>query len=222
MRVAACNRLGLTALAALLLVTAVTSSRAGAQDGSAIFDLAKRTARMQAMPGDRVQVQVFGEPTLSGVATLDEQGRVTLPRIGTLTASQMAIADLRDTVRARLAAVLRDPIIDVSVLRRIVVSGEVIKPGVYFADLTSSVAEMIAQSGGLKETAKGNHVDLIRGLDRHRIEHWESDLSPAADLRSGDQINVGRQSWLELNIIPFAGTSMAAVSLLISLRQFIK
>jgi hypothetical protein len=215
------ERLGLGPLA-LLCFVAVISTSARAQDGSAIVDLAKRTARMEAMPGDRVAIQVFGEPGLSGTATLDEQGRVTLPRIGTLYAGRMAIADLRDTVRARLAAIVRDPVIDVSVLRRIVVSGEVIKPGVYFADLTSSVAEMIAQSGGLKETAKANHVDLIRGLDRHRIENWESDLSPAADLHSGDQINVGRQSWLELNIIPFAGTSMAAVSLLISVRQFIK
>ncbi|HEY6220426.1 MAG TPA: SLBB domain-containing protein, partial [Gemmatimonadaceae bacterium] len=118
--------------------------------------------------------------------------------------------------------VLRDPIIDVAVLRRVVVAGEVVKPGVYFADLTSTIGEMVAQAGGLKETAKSNQVFLVRGENRRRIERWETDNSPESDLHSGDQIFVGRQSWLQLNIIPFAGTSMAIVSLLLSVRQAIK
>ena len=206
----------------LVSLMLVHGAAAFCQDGSAVFELAKRTARMQARPGDRVLVQVFGDPTLSGSPTLDEQGRVTLPRIGTLQASTMTIAELRDTVRMRLTAVLRDPIIDVAVLRRIVVAGEVVKPGVYFADLTSTIGEMVAQAGGLKETAKSNQVFLVRGENRRRIERWETDNSPESDLHSGDQIFVGRQSWLQLNIIPFAGTSMAIVSLLLSVRQAIK
>jgi polysaccharide export outer membrane protein len=177
---------------------------------------------MQPRPGDRVMVQVYGEPTLTGVATLDEKGRITLPRIGMIQASAMTIADLRDTVRTRLAGILRDPAIEVSVLRRVVVSGEVMKPGVYYADLASTFGEMIAQAGGLKETAKSNRVYLIRGSDRIRIDHWESDMSPSSDLHSGDRILVARQSWLQLNIIPFAGTSMAVVSLIMSITQSLK
>jgi hypothetical protein len=38
-------------------------------------------------------------------------------------------------------------------------------------------------------------------------------------LRSGDQILVGRRSWLELNIIPVASFSLALASFLLSLRK---
>lgn len=190
----------------------------GAQSASGT-DIASRAALMRARTGDRVVVHVYGDPTLSDAATLDEKGRIMLPRIGMIQADAMTIAALRDTVRARLSAVLRDPAIEVSVLRRVIVSGEVIKPGVYYADLTSTLAELVAQSGGLKETAKASKVYLIRDGQRRRIKGWESDQSEAADIHSGDQILVGRMRWLELNIIPFASVSTAIVSLIISLRR---
>lgn len=182
-------------------------------------DLARRVSEMHGRPGDKVVVHVYGDPTLSDAATLDEKGRIMLPRIGMIQADAMPIAALRDTVRARLMAVLRDPAIEVSVLRRVIVTGEVIKPGVYYAELTSTLAEMVAQAGGLKETAKASKVYVVRNAERRRIDHWETDRSPTADLQSGDQIIVGRMRWLELNIIPFASVSTAIVSLIISLRR---
>ena len=191
----------------------------GAARAQSSVDLASRAALTHATSGDRVALHVYGDPSLSDIATLDEKGRIVLPRIGMIQANAFSIADLRDTIRERMSAVLRDPTIEVSVLRRIIVSGEVNKPGVYYADLTSSLGEVVAQSGGLKETANANDVSLIRGSAKTHIQRWESDQSPSADLRSGDQILVGRQSWIQLNIISFASVSTAIVSLIISLRR---
>jgi polysaccharide export outer membrane protein len=198
-------------------MVATLATTAWAQS-SAEPDIATRSARMRARPGDRVAVHVYGDPTFSDAATLDEKGRIMLPRIGMIQADAMSIAELRDTVRARLSTILRDPAIEVAVLRRIVVSGEVMKPGVYYAELTTSIGEMVAQAGGLRETGSSSKVDLLRGSERRRIVQWESDQSPSADLRSGDQILVGRQSWIALNIIPFASVTLAVASLVISLH----
>src|SRR5438046_7987899 len=153
----------LSRLPLLSLLTAILNAAgAQAQATSAVADMATRVAQMRAQTGDRVTVHVFGEPTLTDASTVDEKGRIALPRIGLIQAGAMSIADLRDTIRARLSSdVLKDPPIEVSVLRRIVVSGEVMRPGVYFADLTSSIGEMIAQAGGLKETAKASKVFLL-------------------------------------------------------------
>jgi protein involved in polysaccharide export with SLBB domain len=205
-----------------LLVATLSGSRAQAQEPSAVSEMAVRAAQLRAQTGDRVAVHVYGEPTLTDASTVDEKGRVSLPSIGLIQANAMTIADLRDTIRARLSTVRKDPTIEVSVFRRVLVSGEVIRPGVYFADLPSSIGEMVAQAGGLKETAKASKVYVVRGSERRRIEEWQTDRSPAADLRSGDQIVVGRMSWLELNIIPFAGTAMAVVSLIITVKQSLK
>ena len=211
----AIKRLPQLSLSCLLLI----GPAANAQDSATGSDVASRAAQMRPRPGDKVAVHVYGDPTLSDAATLDEKGRIMLPRIGLIQADALPIAALRDTVRARLSTIVKDPAIEVSVLRRVIVSGEVMKPGVYYADLTTSLGEMVSIAGGLKETANSGKVYLLHGSSRNRIADWESNQSPAADLHSGDQILVARQSWLELNIIPFAGVSTAIVSLIISLRR---
>src|SRR4051812_26374064 len=88
-----------------LLAAGLLAANADAQDASTLLDLATRAAGMKARPGDRVAVHVYGEPSLSDAATLDEMGRITLPRVGLIQAGAMTIAELRDTVRARLSAV---------------------------------------------------------------------------------------------------------------------
>lgn len=202
------------------LVAGLISSIAPAGVASAQeMDPVSRAASSRPRPGDRVVVHVYGEPHLSDAATLDERGRIMLPRIGLIQADAFTIAALRDTVRARMGAFLREPAVEVSVLRRIVVNGEVTRPGVYFVDLTARMSEAIAQAGGLRETAKSSKVFLVRGTERTRIADWQSDQSATADLRSGDQIVVGRQSWLALNIIPVVGVSTSVVALIISLRR---
>lgn len=186
---------------------------------STLGDLAQRAAALKPVPGDRVVMTTYGDPSMNGISIVDEQGRIMLPRIGMIQASAFTAAALRDTIRARATAVLREPTVDVTVQRRVIVSGEVLKPGVYYADLTSSFGEMIAQAGGLRETGNAGKVYLVRGGTPTKIEDWAADQSPSTDLHSGDQILVGRKSWFALNIIPFASLSMSAISLLIYIKQ---
>jgi hypothetical protein len=85
--------------------------------------------------------------------------------------------------------------------------------------MTTTTAELVAQAGGLRETANPKKVYRLRGPERTPLPNWQGDQSPESDLHSGDQISVGRQSWLQLNIIPFASLTLAAVSLVITLRH---
>lgn len=156
---------------------------------------------------------------MSDVVSVDELGRITLPRIGTIQADAMALGELRDTVRNRLSKFLNSPAVDVAVLRRVVVGGEVIRPGVYYAELTTSVSEMVAQAGGLRESGNPGNVSIIRAGKRIPIPQWESNMTPDADLLSGDQVLVGRKSWLALNVIPVVSVSTSVVALIISLRR---
>src|SRR5437870_5622498 len=100
------GRLAIRLSLLILLWLAPASALAVARGQSATGDLASRAAMMRAMPGDKVALHVYGDPSLSDMATLDEKGRIMLPRIGLLQADAMTIAELRDTVRARLSAIL--------------------------------------------------------------------------------------------------------------------
>jgi protein involved in polysaccharide export with SLBB domain len=201
---------------AMVIAPGIVAAQANATDP------ATRAAMMRGRPGDRVVVRVYGEPTLSGEATFDERGRIMLPRIGLIQADALPIAELRDTIRSRMATFLREPAVEVSVLRRIIVNGEVARSGVYYVELTATVAEAIAQAGGLKETAHPSKVYLVRGATRAKIENWQENDSPAADMTSGDQIVVGRRSWLALNIIPVVGVATSVVALIISIQTLRK
>jgi polysaccharide export outer membrane protein len=210
----------LSRLACLAVAMALAATPASGQ--STLGDLAQRAAALRPVPGDRVLMTTYGDPSMNGASIVDERGRIMLPRVGMIQADAFTAAALRDTIRARATLVLREPTVDVTVQRRIIVSGEVLKPGVYYADLTSSFGEMVAQAGGLRETGNPGKVYLVRGSTQTKINDWASDQSPNTDLHSGDQILVGRKSWMELNIIPFASLTMSAISLAVYIREALK
>jgi polysaccharide export outer membrane protein len=206
-------------LISVAFAAAVAAAPLGAQDGPGSSDQAARAALLHPRPGDRVVLKVYGDPTLSDGATVDELGRITLPKIGTIQADRFTAAGLRDTIRARMSTYVVNPAIEVGVMRRVVVSGEVARPGVYFAELTTSLGELVAQAGGLRESGHPSKVYVVRGGERIKVDNWQADRSPASDLRSGDQVLVGRRSWLALNIIPVVSVGTSVVALTISLLR---
>src|SRR4051794_20901895 len=108
-------------------LVSIAVSASIAQGQSTLGELAQRAAMLKPMPGDRVVLHVYGEPSMSDIATLDERGRITLPRIGTIQADAYPAGILRDTIRARESKILQEAAVEVTVLRRIIVSGEVMK-----------------------------------------------------------------------------------------------
>src|SRR4051794_14251338 len=90
----------------LIAVAMIVPSIASAQD-SGNLDQAERASRMRPRVGDRVVLKVAGEPTLSDVATVDETGRIALPKIGLIQADAMPVPTLRDTIRTKIESYVR-------------------------------------------------------------------------------------------------------------------
>lgn len=174
----------------------------------------QRAGRALVEPGDRIVVKVFREPTLSDALTVDPRGDVVVPKVGTVRVAGSSILAVQDTLRARFAAFLRQPAVEVNVLRRIIVNGEVPKPGVYYVDIgTATIRDAVALAGGVSPFGHSSRVSIVRDGRRIDVDDWERSELPAADLRSGDQVFVGRRSWLALNL----GTVVGAVGLLSSI-----
>jgi protein involved in polysaccharide export with SLBB domain len=177
-------------------------ARVSAQPDDTIPDFVLRAVTAHPRPGDRVWFHVWREPKLSDTVMVDERGDVMLPKVGIVNASALTIGALRDTVRARIAEFLRDSPIELVVLRRVVVNGEVARPNVYYVDVTTTVRDVIARAGGLNEAGNTNNVVVIRDGQRIPVHDWQRDRSTNSDLRSGDQVVVGRKSWLSMNMLP--------------------
>src|SRR5687768_4276932 len=133
---------------------------ASGQDG--IEGAAQRAALTRARPGDQIALNFFRDRELNANVNVNERGEAAFPKIGVLQVSQMTIAQLQDTLRARYGEFLRLPELEVAVLRRVVVNGEVRVPNVYMVDGASTVRDVIARAGGVIETGNRNNVSIIR------------------------------------------------------------
>jgi protein involved in polysaccharide export with SLBB domain len=182
-----------------------------------IPDFVRRAASAHPQPGDRVWFHVWREPKLSDTVMVDERGDVMLPKVGIVNASALTIGAFRDTVRARIAEFLRDSPIELVVLRRVAVNGEVAKPNVYYVDVTTTVRDLIARAGGVTDVGNANNVVVIRDGQRILVRDWQRDRSESSDLRSGDQVIVARKSWLSMNVLPALSVMTGVVSLVIVL-----
>lgn len=161
----------------------------------------ERVAAARPQVGDRIAVHVVGEPYLSDTVTITERGDAPFAKIGTIHVTDLSVSAIKDTLNARYAVFLRTPAIEISVLRRIAVQGEVYRPNVYFIDLATTLSEVIARAGGPNEAANRGDIAIIRQGQRIHVPNWQSNESVASDLKSGDQVVVGRKSWLALNLI---------------------
>ena len=174
-----------------------------------------------AQTGDQIVIRVwpqsaFGPPLTTSV---DQSGSIVVPPAGAIPVITIPINLLRDTVRTRLAKYIREPEVELNVLRRVTVNGAVLKPDIYYVDVAATLRDVIARAGGVNEVGSASKVSIIRNGSIMRVPGWESDTSQASVLRSGDQVIVGRRSWLAINIIPVVSLGLATASFLLSLRK---
>jgi len=172
-----------------------------------------------AEPGDHLTLKVWDELLMSGDLVVSPDGSVALPKAGLLHVSDIPVTQLRDSIQHRLAGFLRDPSVDVTVEKRVIVNGAVTRSGMYFVPLGATVRDAIAEAGGINEAGSGNKVAVIRDGLTHPVEDWEHNDSPIVRLESGDQVVVGRRSWLELNVLSVASLSLVVASFILSLRK---
>lgn len=190
------------------------SVRAEGQTAAAAESTSDDSAR--ARPGDRVVLKIWNEPEMSDTFVVAQSGNVILPRLGSTRIDGIPIYELEDSLRTLFATYLRNPSVEVVMLRRISVLGEVREPGIYLADLTMGLPELIARAGGPTENGDARRVTVLRGTERLEFSgRRQMDLF-AAELHSGDQVIVSRKNFLVRN--PWAAVS-TAFTLVTLIRQ---
>lgn len=183
-------------LALIVSISAVLPVGGHAQEQSAP---AADRAEVVVRPGDRVRLKVWREPDLSGEFAVDEDGVVVLPKIGPVEVQKLSTDSLRALLVARYSSSLRNPAVEVTVLRRVNVLGAVRNPGLYHVDLTTTVADVLAMAGGVSSEGNQNRIELVRAGKRQPVRlSGESRLADSPIL-SGDQLLVAHRNWFERN-----------------------
>lgn len=150
-------------------------------------------------PGDAVRLRVWREPDLSGDFPVNESGIVVLPKLGPRRVATEHPDSLKQWILASYSEVLRNPSVEVLLVRRIQVLGAVRNPGLYPVDPTMTVADAIALAGGTTPQGRSNAVELRRQGQRVPGKLAGRLLIGESPIRSGDQIFVPERSWVSRN-----------------------
>ena len=201
------------ALTAILLVLAPAHA-AQPEDAGNSGGTGAETYRIGA--SDTLNIDVRGEPRLSGPYAVRPDGDITLPLAGDVAASGTTPEALADVLEKRLAAYIMDPMVTVTVTgatgtfaSRIRIIGSGVPPrSLPYREGMTALDAVISALGGLPETAAGNSAYLLRRVegaeDRDRMPLALDDLLA----RTGEVANPELQPG-DVMVIPegfFAGT----------------
>ncbi len=183
-------------LAVLLALAAGCGTDGGISAANPQIPVPVSTAQLR--PGDSLTIALLGvpDPTTNAVQ-IDDQGLISLPFIGAITAAGMSTAELSQRVRETYVAKKIYTVVDVSVSvteRYVYVGGEVQHPGriVWTPDLTA--AKAIQSAGGFSLYAKETAVNLVRDNKAYSIDVKLAQKNPAQDprLMPGDSLQISR------------------------------
>ena len=164
------------------------------------------------LPGDRIGIRAWTAREMDGPYDVDELGDVILPRLGRVAVGGLTASQVRDSLQRSYGEFLRGTTVEVRVLRRIGVGGEVRVPALYWVDSTVSLRDAIAMAGGLSPMGDPGRVLLLRPGARMTIdlEAVSSDLPTA--LLSGDQVVVPLRSWFSRNTPLVVSASVSLIT----------
>ena len=126
------------------------------------------------IPGDKLQVRVYQEDTLSGTFQVQTDGNIDFPLIGLVKAQGLTVPELASFMTGRLGERhLRNPDVQVAIFeaapRTITVDGAVKNPGVLAVSGTTTLLRAVALAQGTSENADASKVIVFRQLQGQRM-----------------------------------------------------
>ena len=153
-------------------------------------------------PFDKLAINVFGAPDLSGTFQVDAAGGLSMPLIGNVSAVGSTPAELSADIATRLrGAYVRNPQVSVNLEETtsqvFTVDGQVTQPGSYPVVGNMSLMRAVATAKGASEFARLQDVVVFRTVDRkpmaalYNLAAIRRGLYPDPKIYANDVIIVG-------------------------------
>ena len=130
-------------------------------------------------PGDRIQVEVFGRPDLSGIYTIRNSGSLSLPIAGQISASNLTLNELETEIGNKYSVLMKsesgpDQAISVNIEivmhRPFYIMGDVSRPGSYEYKDRLTVVRAVAIAGGYASSGPGARVNETRARESMNVQ----------------------------------------------------
>jgi polysaccharide export outer membrane protein len=117
-------------------------------------------------PQDVLKIDVWREEQLTRVAPVRPDGKITLPLLNDVQAAGLTPMELAGVIRDELKKFINNPQVTVSLTeinsRRIYVTGEVTKAGMYALLPRMTVLQALSSSGGFTAFARVKNIYVLR------------------------------------------------------------
>ncbi len=117
-------------------------------------------------PGDKLQIQLYGNEPASYSLTVERDGRINFPKLGPINVSGLTFENARAVIEQHVAKQLIGSRVSVTMgdLRsiRVFVLGEANKPGSYTVSGLSTMTNALFVSGGVKKIGSLRNIQLKR------------------------------------------------------------
>ncbi len=113
--------------------------------------------------GDVLEVEVYDDPDLSGLVTIQYGGEISFPLLGDVPVEGLTVKEVQGRLTELLA---KDYLIDPQVMIRVkehrsqwvTVVGEVARPGKYYLQGSKTLLDLLTEAGGFTTQANGEVV----------------------------------------------------------------
>ncbi len=148
-------------------------------------------------PGDRLEIQLFGNTKGRYTLTVNRDGNINFPELGPIAVSGLRFEDARSRIQARVAEQMIGTHVSIAMadLRsiRVFVVGDVVRPGAYTVSGHATITHALFASGGIESIGSMRNIQLKRdGVLVKRLDLYDlllnGDTSNDVRLRQGDVI----------------------------------
>jgi polysaccharide biosynthesis/export protein len=162
----------ITLITALTLYGAVPFAQTQAPAATAAASASARSAEVVVPPGyvigpdDLLSIVYWKDKDMSSESQVRPDGKISLPLINEITAAGLTPEQLRQQITEESKRFMEDASVTVVVRqinsRKVFITGEVNKPGPYPLTGPTSVMQLIATAGGLREYANSKKIVIMR------------------------------------------------------------
>jgi len=148
-------------------------------------------------PDDVLSIVFWRDKDLTSEAVVRPDGKITLPLLNDIDVAGLTPSRLRERLTEEARRYVEDPNVTVVVRqinsRKVFVTGEIARPGAYPLSGQTTVLQILAVAGGLREYADAKNIMVMR-LEKNRTIHYPfnyHDVSKGKSLKQNLELKPG-------------------------------
>jgi len=124
-------------------------------------------------PNDLLEIVVWGEPDISRTVLVRPDGRISLPLVQDLQASELTPVELKEHMENRLKEYVDSPNVTVIIQAiqsyKVYVIGKIQNPGGIVVEKPITVLQALTLAGGFQEYADEGDISIVRTIGREHL-----------------------------------------------------